>query len=70
MYQAKRARDQQLNEMKKEVEKRKEVHDRSDKRVGHGGGRDCFLSLFNQYLLMKIAQVLYMYMYIIHKHIR
>ncbi|XP_052224545.1 outer dynein arm-docking complex subunit 1-like isoform X2 [Dreissena polymorpha] len=32
MHQAKRARDQQLNEMKKEVEKRKEVHDRSDKR--------------------------------------
>ncbi|XP_052789281.1 outer dynein arm-docking complex subunit 3-like [Mya arenaria] len=32
MYQAKRARDQQLNEMKKEVDKRKEVHDRSDKR--------------------------------------
>ncbi|WAR30579.1 hypothetical protein MAR_033121 [Mya arenaria] len=33
MYQAKRARDQQLNEMKKEVDKRKEVHDRSDKRL-------------------------------------
>lgn len=33
MYQAKRAREQKLNEMRKEVEKRKEMADRSDKRV-------------------------------------
>ncbi|KAL4218736.1 hypothetical protein ACF0H5_021324 [Mactra antiquata] len=32
MYQAKRTRDQQLNEMRKEVEKRKEVADRADKK--------------------------------------
>ncbi|KAK3600989.1 hypothetical protein CHS0354_008099 [Potamilus streckersoni] len=32
MYQTKRARDQQLNEMRKEVEKRKEVADKTEKR--------------------------------------
>lgn len=32
MYQAKRARDQKLNEMKKEVEKRKEMADRAEKK--------------------------------------
>jgi hypothetical protein len=33
MYQAKRARDQKLNDMKKDVEKRKELADRTDKKV-------------------------------------
>ncbi|XP_060557490.1 outer dynein arm-docking complex subunit 3-like [Ruditapes philippinarum] len=32
MYQAKRARDQKLNDMKKDVEKRKELADRTDKK--------------------------------------
>ena len=34
MYQAKRARDQKLNDMKKDVEKRKELADRTEKKVG------------------------------------
>ena len=33
MYQARRARDQQLNETRKEVEKRKETVDRTERRV-------------------------------------
>ena len=33
MYQAKRSRDQQLNITRKEVEKRKETVDRTEKRV-------------------------------------
>ena len=33
MYQAKRARDQQLNETRKEVERRKEPSDRTERRV-------------------------------------
>ena len=33
MYQAKRARDQKLNETRKDVEKRKETVDRTERRV-------------------------------------
>ncbi|KAJ8321288.1 hypothetical protein KUTeg_001146 [Tegillarca granosa] len=39
MYQSKRSRDQQLNETRKEVERRKEPSDRAEKRVHSKGAR-------------------------------
>lgn len=48
MYQAKRARDAQLNETKKEVERRKEpVVERVEKRVKHSYSYDNVNKLFN-----------------------
>jgi len=42
MYQAKRAKDQKLNELRKDVENRKEVADRAEKRV-----RDLYIQCTN-----------------------